>query len=66
MFYQSIIPQNEPTEPMTDRKHLSKEEGAYELERAEEGVLGEEPTGKYTKEAALGEMVKENTVHGGV
>lgn len=66
MFYLSIIPQNEPTEPMTDRKYPSKKEGAYELEEAEEGVLGEEPTGKYTKEAALGEMVNESTVHRGV
>ncbi|THH28266.1 hypothetical protein EUX98_g5922 [Antrodiella citrinella] len=41
--------------------------GVYEdADPKREGVLGDEPLGKQTKEAVLGEMVNENTVHGGL
>ncbi|KAJ3551123.1 hypothetical protein NM688_g4915 [Phlebia brevispora] len=48
----------------TYRKLPGKKEGAFDLEdTGEEGILGEQSLGKYTNEAALGDMVNEDTVH---
>ena len=50
---------------MTDRKPPGKKEGAYDFNNAEDttGVFGEEVTGRYKKEAALEELVNEDTLH---
>ncbi|KAF7795605.1 hypothetical protein EIP86_006769 [Pleurotus ostreatoroseus] len=58
-------PNNQPLEPMTDRKPPGKKEGAYDLEDTQDttGILGEEVTGRYKKEAALEELVNEDTLH---
>ena len=64
-----LITQNEPYEPSAPRRTTGQKEGAYEGENAgSAGVLGEEVTysgsqGKFSKEAALEELVNEDTVH---
>lgn len=56
--------QNLPTEPTTDRKTRGLKEGAREeTDPKVEGVLGEEATSKVTKEAAIGELLNENSLH---
>ncbi|TCD70886.1 hypothetical protein EIP91_001194 [Steccherinum ochraceum] len=54
-----------PTEPTTDRSTWGAKEGPFEeLDPKQKGVLGDETTGKQTKEAALGEAVTENSLLG--
>jgi len=54
-------------QPARGRATQSVKEGTFEdADRKLEGVLGDQAIGKQTKEAALGEMVNENTVHGGL
>ena len=63
------ITQNEPYAPSYARRTAGQKEGAYEGENAGlTGVLGEEVAysgsqGKFSKEAALEELVNEDTVH---
>ncbi|KAH9949874.1 hypothetical protein B0H21DRAFT_72328 [Amylocystis lapponica] len=57
-------PNNQPTEPMTDRRARGLKEGAREeLDPKQEGVLGDEPIGKIAKQAELESMTQENAVH---
>lgn len=59
--------QNISMDPFTERSTRGAKEGAFEdLDPKQEGVLGDETIGKQTKEAVLGEMVNENTVHSGM
>lgn len=60
-------PPNNVEQPARGRATQSVKEGTFEdADRKLEGVLGDQAIGKQTKEAALGEMVNENTVHGGL
>lgn len=59
--------QNQPIGTSTGRSDWTVEEGAVEdLDPKQEGVLGDQDIGKQTKEAALGEIVNDSTVHGGM
>jgi len=50
--------------PTTDRKTRGLKEGAQEeTDPKQEGVLGDEPTGRIKKDAVLGSVVNENSQH---
>lgn len=56
--------QNEPASQSTGRWAKGLKEGAYEeTDPKQEGVLGDEPFGRLKKEATIGEMVQESSVH---
>lgn len=56
--------QNEPAGQSTGRWVRGLKERAYEeADHKQEGVLGDEPIGRPKKEATIGEMVQESSVH---
>lgn len=55
---------NVPGEVSTRAKAPGIKEGAREeIDPKQEGVLGDEPVGRVKKDAALGAVANENTVH---
>ncbi|KAF9808963.1 hypothetical protein IEO21_07685 [Rhodonia placenta] len=57
-------PHNQSNELSTDRTTRGLKEGAREqVDPKQEGVLGEETTGKISKESELGTLTTENSVH---
>ncbi|RPD62665.1 hypothetical protein L226DRAFT_610837 [Lentinus tigrinus ALCF2SS1-7] len=64
--YMQDPPHNIPFEPNTDRKTRGAKEGAQEeTDPKQDGVLGDEPTGKLSRQSALEEMTTESSIHPG-
>ncbi|KAI0763590.1 hypothetical protein BD413DRAFT_483709 [Trametes elegans] len=59
-------PRNAPFEPNTDRQTRGLKEGAREeTDPKQDGVLGNQPTGKELKQSALESFTTESSIHPG-